>query len=512
MSFTMRCPYCFEELKDDEVLFRSERVNTGSCELIPPEYDGMAAYLVRHQHDASVVEQMREWDFFAEKDDPVYEGFWQKYHGTTEKSHTDDLLGVKAYRRQLIDPLNEYHQSYLVRQPGDSYFIRDDEGMVTSIRLKTGELCGRRVCRHCHNPLPERYGKTPVHFIPVIGITGAGKTVYLSQLMRNMQRYVAKVGLSASSLADSTTNFTQDNAIVARRALPGSTPSQRLQQPLFYSLERGGSGEEKSTHTIVLYDVAGEVLADPNLTRVYAPFIEHADGLVLLVDPMQFEGLRYGESDALDLDSPTKVLDTIHGIVAGSADKKCDVPCAVCVSKVDRVFEIDNASEQGVLDTKVREYLAREVPIVRGEDGLALQVLDMRDYREMAAKLRMWALDVSPELVQKLDSNYQTYSFFAFSALGCSVETKPDDNGVVIQYPVGPIDPIHVEEPLLWLFYRFGYISEAVGCPECGSFDVASLPAGSTVAEKVGFGRRQTIPVNKCCNACGHKWFDDSER
>ena len=39
MSCEITCPYCFRKMRDDEVLFRSEKVNYGECDLLPDEYD-----------------------------------------------------------------------------------------------------------------------------------------------------------------------------------------------------------------------------------------------------------------------------------------------------------------------------------------------------------------------------------------------------------------------------------------------------------------------------------------
>ena len=60
-----------------------------------------------------------------------------------------------------------------------------------------GKPTYRRVCPYCHNPLPMGFGKHRVKNISIIGITGAGKTVYISQLLKGMTEYAAKSGLGA---------------------------------------------------------------------------------------------------------------------------------------------------------------------------------------------------------------------------------------------------------------------------------------------------------------------------
>ena len=152
-----------------------------------------------------IIERYREWEFFLETDDELYNNFWSTFDGTTEYDSADEFLGVPAYRRRVIDPSQESgHRRYLKKQEDGSWFIRDGQGMVTHVELKTGERCNRRVCPYCHNPLPANYGKSNQKFVSLIGITNAGKTVYLSQLLYRLKTYAALAGLSAVVNASST--------------------------------------------------------------------------------------------------------------------------------------------------------------------------------------------------------------------------------------------------------------------------------------------------------------------
>jgi predicted nucleic-acid-binding Zn-ribbon protein len=116
-------------------------------------------------------------------------------------------------------------------------------------------------------------------------------------------------------------------------------------------------------------------------------------------------------------------------------------------------------------------------------------------------------------LAQLLQTNYSSYAYFAFTALGCDVEEGTAENGTNYQYPVGPVLPKRVEEPLLWLFYKFGYIGKnaalpgEIYCPECTSDNNYELPEDErTIRVKKGlFGKRE-VYVNRCCKNCGYKW------
>ena len=150
MSYEIICPYCFEKMQDDEVLFRYEKVNQGYNPVLPEDYDDVEEFLHLYDGDdrEDILQQYKDWEFFAETTDEVYENFWKHFGGTTtEVNPADEKLHVKAYLRRVIDPANIDHQRYLRLQPDGSYLIRDVQGMVTQIQLNTPgrEVCHRRV-------------------------------------------------------------------------------------------------------------------------------------------------------------------------------------------------------------------------------------------------------------------------------------------------------------------------------------------------------------------------------
>ena len=519
MSFEITCPYCFKTMKDDEVLFRSEKINQGENDILPDEYDDLEDFQARYRgaDKETILSDLREWEFFAETEDAEYEAFWKNFNGTTEYNPADEILRVKAYRRRILDPQNTYHQKFLVKQPDGSYFIRDEQGMVTQIELntQTHERCNRRVCRHCHNPFPDNYGKNKVKFATVIGITGAGKTIYLSQLLRKMRTYSVKVGLNAIVNNPGVRTFLESNSIVANKPLPGSTPATRFQQPLFYEMVRDARGHGRITETFVLYDVAGEVFKDAALVNKFAPFIEHADGVIVLIDPMQFGVVSGAAANGVALDEPTTVLETIHSIVShGRSDEKCDIPFAVCMSKVD------TEDVQRVLDPDLRSMLLDDVQGDQDSNGFNKPVFNARAYNPIAKKLNEFIQGNELVLAQQMRTNYSTYNFFAFTALGCDVK-EGEENGNKYRYPVGPVLPKRVEEPVLWLFNKLGYIGEneaifnpakkIIHCPECGSVNTYELPPTEQTITVGSFFKRRKVHVNRGCMDCQLKWEYVSE-
>lgn len=517
MSYRIICPYCFGEMEDYDVLFRSEKVNHGDNDILPDDYDDLEDFKARYRgaDKEELLAKLRDWEFFAETEDERYEAFWSAFNGTTEFNPADDVLKVKAYRRRIIDPGMPEHQRFLKIQQDGTFFIRDGQGMVTQIELATGEKCNRRVCRHCHNPLPDNYGKNNVKFAAVIGITGAGKTVYLSQLLRKMKDYSAKAGLSAIVNNTGVRTFLENNRVAAGQPLPGSTPAERFQQPLFYEMIRDAGDMRHTTETFVLYDVAGEVFKDPALVNRFAPFIQHADGVVVLIDPMQFSAISDAAVGGVALDEPTTVLETVHHIVThGITDRKCDIPFAICISKVD------TEEVQRVLSDELRQRLLDDVRGVKDENGFNLPIFNAKDYNPIAKELNAFIQTSEFALAQQMQNNYLYYAYFAFTALGCAVREAERENGDKYQYPEGPVLPKRVEEPILWLFNRLGYIGEnepifspvrrKVFCPMCGSSNTVELVGDDqweTIVKGFGPFKKTTERFsNRLCQECGCRW------
>ena len=502
------CPYCFKEMEDNEVLFRSEKVNKGENDILPEEYDSVDDFNARYREKdkSDILNKLKDWQFFEEQDDDIYRNFWDNFNGTTEYNLADDMLGVKAYRRKIIDPQRADHQNYLKRQPDQSFFIRDNEGMVTQIELKTGELCYRRVCKHCHNPLPNKYGKFPVKFTTVIGITGAGKTIYLSQILKKMTTYAARVGLTAFVNNTGVQNFVEKNEVKAGSPLPGSTPATQFQQPLFYEMVKDVGGRSH-TETLVLYDVAGEVFKTPDLVIKFAPFIKRANGVILLIDPMQFEAVCGVNQVGEQLDDPVTVLNVIHEQVTNKrANEKCNIPFAVCISKVDTL------NVQQVLPQDLRNSLLMDVQGEINNNGFARTIFNAKSYNPIANSLSDFIKTNEMGLAQTMYNNYGIYNFFAFTALGCAVEAS--NNGGV-NCPVGPILPKRIEEPLFWLFNQYGYIdtnepvfdpSGRVRCPDCNSFNTEELPENEQFIKHGFWIFSKKNHVNRVCKDCKKKW------
>ena len=149
--YKITCPYCFETFDDTAVHFRSEYVSDENDNPLPDEYSDIEEFKANFrgsdEERQRIMREYEEWNFFREGEDKGwngclgYQGFWARFkdgNGTTEKNPEDDVLGVKAYHRRIINPYNPMHNKYLIYQ-GNDFFIRDSQGMVNQIVLKNGQ-------------------------------------------------------------------------------------------------------------------------------------------------------------------------------------------------------------------------------------------------------------------------------------------------------------------------------------------------------------------------------------
>ena len=121
--------------------------------------------------------------------------------------------------------------------------------------------------------------------------------------------------------------------------------------------------------------MAGEVFKDASLIDRFAPFVEHADGAIVLIDPMQFEVISGVKNQGKKLDEPTTALDAIHGIFARDNDAiKCKIPFAICISKAD------TQEVQSVFEEELSSKLLEDVQPIKNESGFNLPLFNAKDY------------------------------------------------------------------------------------------------------------------------------------
>lgn len=423
MDYRFRCPYCFEEMGHEEVLFR------GVTTFRPEEFDKTGQG--RQKSDIELIadnktrnDLLKEYErreFFSHRKDEVYHNWYRDHNfGTTSENPGEDEFAI--YDRPIIKP-NDH---------GTSGLIYDEDGFAIKLKDPWGEPTMERVCKYCHNPIPMGYGKYPIKYISVIGISGAGKTVYLSKLIQYIRQYTANLDLDATP-SPSAENFVEKNLIQENYELPAATVVKHLEQPLSYNLKY----DDNKNETFVIYDIAGENCTNATELLKYGKFVTNSSGIILLIDPKK--ELGFGET--VPVHSLDKVLVNINTLFGKGGLN--DIPLAVCISKSDLMH-----------NTLSNEFYDRVT--TKGE------MFNSEEYNKISKELSDWFQINAKVTKNTLKKNYSTYNFFAFTTLGCATRTKlivdPDGNEYERDVPIQPPNPKRIEEPLYWLFKQFGYI------------------------------------------------------
>lgn len=454
------CPYCFQTFSHREVHFRMESYfdqNNLNDEGYQEE-DFQMPDVVPEQDKPYLLQQTEERKPFLIRDDPLYTEWWNHYGETTEQAYgIDSKLPCKVFQLPILNPSDVEHQKSLkILHPEtsgvDRYLSLDGDGMAVAVVDRFGQETRRRVCPHCHNPLPINYGKNKVQFISVIGITGSGKTVYLSQLLNGIQEAVANLNMTATATTD-IANFIMSNPVEEGKPLPPASVEGRFSQPMVYDLSRSITNTVVQTDTIVLYDIAGEDCQSPNAMLKYGKFVQNSNAILLLIDPQKQLDLKTKNAvvDSRLRMAPQVVLDTIHNVFLKlPSTEKCRIPLAVCVSKSDTFLTyIKDMEAKKIVDSDI-------VPLRDEQTQDFIPEFNAADYNKLNQEIRK--LTKGP-LMAVLRVGFLTYNFFAFSATGCATEVRTDEKkGESYRYLTGPATPKRIAEPLFWIFCKFGYI------------------------------------------------------
>lgn len=421
----IRCPYCFEEFAHDEAAFRSE---TGFTD----EFLSERMMQYEREEDESKKIDLKLSINVAQRyligPDSTYGRFWKKMVGD-ENYENDEFCRMPVLE---ISDANE--------------LIYDEDGFLIAIKDKAGKKTERRICPHCHNLLPRFYGKDEIKFISVIGITSSGKTVYLSQLIDNLEDDLEKVGCSVIYSAEST-EFRKNHLVRRGYPLPAGTVV-RFVPPLYFTIQGNRNV------TLVAYDIAGEACVDVERISTYGNFIKNSDGIIMLIDPGQFKGLHAAlesSSNQLSSDeekaSPTAVISAVHGAFMGGKQGMSPIPIAVTVSKSDMLFDLTDSSGERLIP--VHSNIRQDVTQTSDRS------FNYVDYQNVNADITTMVSNLFPALHTTITKNFSNYGYFAVSALGCDVELMED--GITWTPAMDPM-PRRIEEPFCWMLKRWGII------------------------------------------------------
>jgi hypothetical protein len=324
---------------------------------------------------------------------------------------------------------------------------------------KCGAESTTRICPACHMQLPVHFGKVRSRMIALVGAKESGKTVYMTVLVHELMHRVGEDLNAAISGADDETrlrfasDYEQPLYRDARLLASTTTAGTRDRAPLVFRfttegrtsrLNRNGTGEPQRT-LLSFFDTAGEDLRSAQSVEDNVQYLAAADGIVLLLDPLQMRGGRQLAAPGTLLptpgaagDEPANVLENITDLIMAKerikASQRISKPLAVVFTKMDALLH----------DLKETSPLLRppaHTPYFDERDSLEV-------HTEIQRLLARWEGSRIDQVAQK---NYRTYRYFGVSALG---ETPTQQNRVSAR----GIRPYRVTGPFTWMLAQFGTI------------------------------------------------------
>jgi len=223
-----------------------------------------------------------------------------------------------------------------------------------------GDMTPHRVCPVCHSDLPLHFARIGSRLIATVGAKESGKTVFMTVLVHELTHRVGERFEASVVGCDDTTRRRFESEYERRLyrdgALAATTPSAATMAggaaPLVFrfSTQRDGLlGRARISRSLLsFFDTAGEDLTTQESVQVNARYLASADGIVVLLDPLQMEGGRRLAATGTRLPSLvpgdgafhvlSRVTDLLQGTPGGRASGRIRKPTAVAFSKIDALW------------------------------------------------------------------------------------------------------------------------------------------------------------------------------
>lgn len=297
-----------------------------------------------------------------------------------------------------------------------------------------------RACTNCEFPLPSTIDVRPAVVVAVVGVNRVGKTHLVATSLTQAYR---KDGLKMIGC----TEFAPDERTGSRFMQEYFTPLYRRGEILdatwaeddeirFKPLVFNVTLEGLEPFSLIIHDVAGEVLGDERKRAVGATYLRAARGVIFVIDPRDIDSLRTAlpvsvlENNELGWDQSALLSACLRD--DGFLAHRQPVPVAVTLAKSDLLPQA--VSEE-------LPFLARAQPDERMEDFVkrvrdsSRQVADFLD-RQGAHNL----LGPAREYERRIDSSRAGVTFHAVSALGKAPDSEERLTGEV--EPINCLDPL----------------------------------------------------------------------
>ena len=319
-----------------------------------------------------------------------------------------------------------------------------------------GGTCTQEVCPACHRDLPEQWRNRRVFTMAMAGARGSGKSVYIAVAVETLIRYAQARGRTVGPETTGTQEvyssryykpLYQENKVVEGTP-PIAAGGAYQRDPLIWSVV---GGPERLS--IVMRDLSGEDVEKLAGVRQDFSFIDRADLVVFLFDPLMLESVRQVLAGVIpDVDAhrlgarPGEVLPRILA-QTGSGTARL----ALVISKFDSLHQLPRVSDsRAAILANPAAHFNQDATMRRtvlAPDRAAAEFEE--DSRFLDAEVRALFDRINEESVTLVadqaarDGRIAAVRHFAVSAVGESPR-HPD------QLTQRGISPFRVLDPILW--------------------------------------------------------------
>ncbi|PAY16346.1 hypothetical protein CKO51_27220 [Rhodopirellula sp. SM50] len=347
-----------------------------------------------------------------------------------------------------------------------------------------------RACPNCHLQIPLDLLTLRPNFISIVGAPRSGKTYFLTVMLHELRRTLAKQFRYTLDLCDS-----HDKKILVANEQTLFSPLDptipvmlektqeqggdlynnvtldgvRVQLPKPFLLTiRGVDGAKLPVRakqaSIVLYDNAGESFFDgrDNGRNRSTRHLGESNAVLFAYDPLlepetrlrlamvsQDPQVSAKASSARQVDFLTETIQRMRKHSGTPVNERLKASLAVCVQKYDVWHTLlDHCRDEHgnrVIDSTSVEFFRRH--------GVA--ALDIGEINVVSHIVRGFLNDISPEFVSRAEANFERVRYFPVSALGCS----PTLDGEFLKIAPMDLQPFRVDHPALWLMREWRMIA-----------------------------------------------------
>ncbi len=302
-------------------------------------------------------------------------------------------------------------------------------------------------CSVVNKEIPSDFLNGQNFSVALLGAKASGKSNYIGVLVNEIKKKMTSSFNCTLSLAASeeSKEYYDDHYYkpLFKHGRVVDATSQDDIPPLIFPL-RFMDSKNRITKVAALsfYDTAGENLDSTDQMLITNQYISNANGIILLLDPLQVPSIRKKLEGKIPLPAQnTDVVEVLSRIVQNIRDVKnikgtIKTPLALAFTKIDALEEFDVLKEDSCLRDE-SEHLKRGVFVKTDFESVNIEMQDL---------LENW---LDAELVQQM-KNFEKFAFFGVSSLGGV------PNGTKLAND--SIKPRRVLDPLLWLLAENKYI------------------------------------------------------